>query len=173
MWLENVDHCSGLVRNDVAPAPKAVWMTHPLGVLSFTASSLRIWFSWTVPFQNLIRRLLARLYLSDTEPSGSSGITRGELHELLDAVRHEPGFGQREREIVEDIVTLSDVRAREIMTPRTDLFRCSVDADLNRLLEEARCHEHLRVLVYRDREDDPLGYLRVQDLFFRKSLIHV
>jgi len=146
--------------------PKAVGMIHPSGVISFTALPLRLWFSWTAPFRNLIRRLLDRLHLSGSEPAGSPGITPGELRELLDAVRHEPGFGRREKEIVEDIVTLSEIRAREIMTPRTHLFRCPLDRDVHKLLDEARRQEHHRVLVYRDREDDPLGYLRIQDLVF-------
>jgi len=146
--------------------PKAVGVTHPAGVLSFSSSALHVWYSWTAPFRNLIRRLLERVHLSSDESVRSAGITPGELRELLDAVRHEPGFGQREKEVVEDIVNLSDVRAREIMTPRTDLFRCPLDTDADQLLERACRHEHRRVLVYRDREDDLLGYLRIQDLFF-------
>jgi len=150
--------------------PKAVGIMHPSGVLSLAAVPLRFWFSWTAPFRNLIRRLLDWLHLSGSEPTGSPGITPGELRELLDAVRHEPGFGRREKEVVEDIVTLSDVRAREVMTPRTDLFRCPLDTDANQLLERACRHEHRQVLVYRDREEDIQGYLRIQDLFFTTEL---
>jgi len=146
--------------------PKAVGMMHPSGILSFAALPLRAWFLWTAPFQNLVHRLLDRFQLSGSEPAGSPDITPGELRELLDAVRHEPGFGRREKEVVEDIVILSDRRAREIMTPRTSTFRCSLDTDINKLLAEARRQKHRRVLVYRDREDDPLGYLRIQDLVF-------
>ncbi len=149
--------------------PKAVGVSHPLGLLSVTAAPLRLWFSWTAPFRKLIQRLLERLCLTGGESAVSAEITLGELRELLDAVRHEPGFGQQEKEVIEDIVNLSGVRAREIMTPRTSAFCCSLDVDLNWLLEEARQLEYHRVLVYRNREDDPLGYLRIQDVIFAEG----
>ena len=52
------------------------------------------------------------------------------------------------------------------MTPRISVFRCSLDVDVDKLLDEARRHEHRRVLVYRDGEDELLGYVRLRDLFF-------
>jgi len=146
--------------------PKAIGVTHPLGVLSLAATPLRFWFSWTAPFRNVIRRLLERLHLNGNEAVKHTEITPGELRDLLDAVRHEPGFGQQEKEVIEDIVNLSDVRVREIMTPRTSVFQCSLNVDLNYLLEEARLQEHHRVLVCREHADDPLGYLRIQDVVF-------
>jgi putative hemolysin len=146
--------------------PKAIGVTHPSGVLFFAAVPLRFWFSWTAPFRTGVHWLLEWLHLNENEPSREMNITSGELCELLDAVRHEPGFGLHEREVIEDIINLSDVRAREIMTPRISVFRCSLDVDVDKLLDEARRHEHRRVLVCRDGEDELLGYVRLRDLFF-------
>jgi CBS domain containing-hemolysin-like protein len=145
--------------------PKAIGINHPVGVLRITAVPLRIWFYFIQPFRRLIRLLLQVFRLQGKSMSPRIYLTAGELKELIDAVRHEPGFGSQEKEILEDIVNLSDMRAREIMVPRVQVLRKPLTASREELLQEARQHEYSRILIYRDRDDDPLGYIRVKDLF--------
>ena len=146
--------------------PKAVGITHPSGVLHITAAPLRGWFYFTRPFRLFIQWILNRLGLNnDTIADGRAYLTQGELKELLDAVQHEPGFGSHEKEIFEDIVNLPDVRVREVMVPRVKVLRRPIDADRRELLDQARRHEYSHVLIYRDKDDDPLGYVSVRDVF--------
>lgn len=147
--------------------PKTIGITHPSGVLHITAAPLRSWFYLTRPFRLFIRWLLGRLGLHDDgiASSGRNYLTPGELKELLDAVQHEPGFGSHEKEILEDIVNLPDVRVREVMIPRVKVLRRRLDVDRRELLEQARRHEYSHVLIYRDKDDDPLGYVGIGDLF--------
>ncbi len=150
--------------------PKAVGITHPSGVLHITAAPLRGWFYFTRPFRLFIRWLLDRLGLHDNAVAGGrTYLTSGELKELLDAVQHEPGFGSHEKEILEDIVNLPDVRVREIMTPRVKVLRRPLDADRRELLEQARRNEYSHVLIYRDKDDDLLGYISIRDLFMDRG----
>ncbi|MBL7012640.1 MAG: HlyC/CorC family transporter [Kiritimatiellales bacterium] len=150
-------------------APKAVGVNHSSAVLRWTAVPLLLWFSFTRFFRYLIRKLLSALNLKEEMTVRSSGLTRGELKELLDAVRHEPGFGSQEKEILEDIVNLSDVRVREVMVPRVRVLRKPLDSDRRQLLEEARAGEYSHVILYRESDDDPLGYIRTRELFFNQS----
>jgi len=145
--------------------PKAIGITHPSGVLHITATPLRAWFYFTRPFRLFIRWLLDRIGLRDGEASRRAYITPGELKELLDAVQHEPGFGSHEKEILEDIVNLPDVRVREVMVPRVQVLRRPLDADRDEMLSEALRHKYSRVLIYRDKDDEPLGYINVRDIF--------
>ncbi len=146
--------------------PKALGITHSSGVLHITAAPLRGWFYFTRPFRLFIRWVLGRIGLHDSNVAGRRNyLTPGELKELLDAVQYEPGFGSHEKEILEDIVNLSDVRVREVMVPRVKVLRRSLDANRRELLEQARQHEFSHVLIYRDKDDDPLGYVSIRDLF--------
>jgi putative hemolysin len=145
--------------------PKAVGITRSSGVLLLAAAPLRFWFCITQPFRRLVRLLLETLHLSEVPPPSQAYLTPGELRELLEAVEHEPGFGLHEKEILEDIVNLSDIRVREVMVPRVKVLRKPLDADRRELLEEARRKEYSRVLIYRDKDDNPLGYVSVRDLF--------
>lgn len=153
--------------------PKAVGINHSSFVLRFVALPLRLWFDSTRLFRRLISVILRVFRLQGETPASESCLTPGELKELLDAVRHEPGFGSQEKEILEDIVNLSDVRVREIMVPRVRVLRKSVHADRAQILEEARAGEYSHVLIYRDKDDDPLGYVRISDLFFDQSEAHL
>ena len=146
--------------------PKAVGITHPSGVLHITAIPLQGWFYFTHPFRLFIHWILTKLGLHDSNISGGrTYLTQGELKELLDAVQHEPGFGSHEKEILEDIVNLPDVRVREVMVPRVKVLRRPVDADRRELLEQARRHEFSHALIYREKDDDPLGYVSIRDIF--------
>lgn len=150
--------------------PKAVGITHPSGVLRITSVPLQGWFYITRPFRRMVRGLLNRIGLQDGSAGGGRNwLTAGELKELLDAVRHEPGFGAHEKEILEDIVNLSDVRVREVMVPRIHVFRRPLDADRKEIIGQARLNESNYVLMYREKDDDPLGYIRIRDLFLDRE----
>lgn len=149
--------------------PKAAGITHPELVLRMTAPPLGIWFRLSRPFRFLIRRTLQLIRMGTSHSSVEACLTPAELKELLDAVRHEPGFGVREKAVLEDIVNLSDVRVREIMVPRVQLLRKPLSAPREEILKEAAAGEYSQVLVYRDSDDETAGYIRIRDLFFHKK----
>ncbi len=145
--------------------PKAVGITLSASVLRLAAIPLRCWFVFTRPFRRLIRWLLDRLHLGADRPLAGADLTAGELKELLDAVRHEPGFGAQEKEILEDIVNLSGVRVREVMVPRVNVLSKPIGTDRQDLLREARENEYSCILIYRDNDNDLLGYVSTGELF--------
>jgi len=146
--------------------PKAAGITHPEVILRLTASPLGVWFRLCRPFRFLIRRTLQFLRLETNPSLAEACLTPAELKELLDAVRHEPGFGVREKAVLEDIVNLSDIRVREIMVPRVKLLRKPLSAPREEILREAGDGEYSHVLVYRDSDDETVGYICIRDLFF-------
>lgn len=145
--------------------PKAVGITLPAGILRLAATPLRYWFVFTRPFRRLLRWLLLRLHLGTDRPQIDLDITPGELRELLDAVRHEPGFGAQEKEILEDIVNLSGIRVREVMVPRVNVCSKSLHSSVPELLQVARQNEYSCVLIYAESDNDLLGYVNIVELF--------
>jgi CBS domain containing-hemolysin-like protein len=149
--------------------PKAIGINHASKVLSVISVPLRLWLRITAPFRIVIGWFLRMLRLQGPENLPRVDLTPGELKELIDAVRHEPGFGAQEKEILEDIVDLSDIRVREIMTPRVRVLRKPLHTSRAELLDEACLHEYSRVLIYDENDDDLLGYLCIRDLFSREG----
>ncbi len=146
--------------------PKAVGINHAAGVLRLAAAPLRFWFGLTRFFSRFLHRALHLLRLLDRTPPAASCLTPGELKELLDAVRHEPGFGSQEKEMLEDIVNLSDIRVREIMVPRVNVLRKPLQVSRQEIFDESRKNEYSQVLIYRDKDDIPIGYISISELFF-------
>jgi putative hemolysin len=66
--------------------------------------------------------------------------------------------------MLEDIVNLSAMRVREIMVPRVNVLRKPLDTGRRELLAEARKMEYSRILIYSGSDEDPLGYVRLNDL---------
>lgn len=147
--------------------PKAVGITLSAGILRLAAVPLRHWFIFTRPLRRLIRRLLDRLRLGTDRPLIDSDITPGELKELLDAVRYEPGFGTQEKEILEDIVNLSGIRVREIMVPRVKVLSKPLRTGIQEILQEARRQEYNCVPIYDESDNDLIGYVSIGELFAR------
>lgn len=149
--------------------PKAVGITLSAGTVRLAALPLRYWFIITSPLRRLIRWLLDLLHLGTNRPLIDADLTPGELKELLDSVRHEPGFGAQEKEIFEDIVNLSEVRVREVMVPRVNVLSRPVSSDRFEILRTAGKNEISCVLIYRDDDNDLLGYMNVSELFADKN----
>jgi CBS domain containing-hemolysin-like protein len=147
-------------------APKAAGVSHPIAVLRVTGAPLSIWFRLSRPVCVLIDSFLRLFRMGSGQSSAETPMSVGELKELLDSVRHEPGFGAREKLMMEDIVNLSDVRVREIMVPRVLLFSKHLSASRDEIFSEAAAGEYSHVLVYENSEDELLGYIKIRDLFF-------
>ncbi|QHI70296.1 hemolysin family protein [Tichowtungia aerotolerans] len=146
--------------------PKAIGVSHPIMILGVTGAFLVAWFKVSRPFRILIDRILRLFRLGGALPVAEAGLTTEEFKELLDAVRHEPGFGVREKVILEDIVNLPDIRVREIMIPRVQLFSKDESSSKEEILREARSGEYSHVFVYKDQDDDLLGYVKIRELYF-------
>ena len=147
-------------------APKAAGVSHPVGVLRLTGLPLAAWYRFSRPACAVIDRVLRLFRLSGDSAGSGPAMTSDELKVLLDSVRHEPGFGTREKLIMEDILDLSDLRVREIMIPRVQLFIKRLNFNREEVLRAAAAGQYSHVLVCEDSEDDLLGYIKVRDLFF-------
>jgi len=87
-----------------------------------------------------------------------------EFLEDLEQHRMEGTFDEEEQEMIENVLELSESRADEIMTPRTDLVAIEVHADLPTVLETITKAGHSRIPVYEGRIDNIVGLIYAKDL---------
>jgi CBS domain containing-hemolysin-like protein len=71
---------------------------------------------------------------------------------------------KEEQEMIENILELSETRADEIMTPRTDIVAVEVNSDLQKVLETISNAGHTRVPVYEGNIDNIIGLVYAKDL---------
>jgi CBS domain containing-hemolysin-like protein len=96
-------------------------------------------------------------------------ITRGKAktpniseQEILAAAKMGAKAGEiskMEHELIHNIISLEDVRAGDIMTPRTVLFTARTDMPLSQARQEAKEWPHTRVPLVDDGPEDVVGYV--------------
>lgn len=83
---------------------------------------------------------------------------------LMEVGEAEGIIEESEREMIETMVELSDTRAGEIMTPRTDICALPISATIRDALNLINDQKYSRIPVYRESIDNVEGILYVRDL---------
>jgi len=144
--------------------PKALGISFAERVVRLNSIMLRLWFYAALPVHSIFSFCTRRLEGAQTRDDDRM-ITADELRMLIDATQHDSTFGHQEKAIVEDIVNLSEVRVREFMVPRVDLFSCAVDTPVAEALREAAEQEAELIPVFEGEEDNITGVIEVHRLF--------
>jgi len=148
--------------------PKALGISHPEQWASRTALPLGIWCRLTGPVaQGLARMQPLRRKIMHRE----HGVTHRELKMLLDISRGNKAVPLKEKEIIEEIVHLPDIRVREVMTPRVDVLTVSDTVNPEMLLHEAARREISRIPVWRGMEENLIGQIATRDLFLNPGRV--
>lgn len=90
-----------------------------------------------------------------TEEEIKSFILRGQIQGL---------YQKEEKEMIENIFRFDDLKASQVMVPRTEVF--ALDIANSNLIEQFIKSNYSRVLIYQDSIDHVLGILHVKDLFY-------
>jgi CBS domain containing-hemolysin-like protein len=87
-----------------------------------------------------------------------------DFHALMEVGEAEGIIEESEREMIETMVELSETRAGEIMTPRTEICALPITANLRDARDLIVDQKYSRIPVYRDSVDNIEGILYVRDL---------
>lgn len=111
-------------------------------------------------FCNLILKIL-RI----PRPKGTFAHSTEELDMLVDASYKEGVLNETEKEMLHNAFKFSDLNAKEVMIPRTDMVCIPNDITLNELTELTRENQYTRYPVYEEDLDHIKGFLHVKDLY--------
>ncbi len=93
-------------------------------------------------------------------------ITEAELKTMVN-VSHEEGVLEiDEREMINNVFDFGDYRAKDVMTPRTEMVTVSKDATYDEVMKIFRDERFSRIPVYDEDIDDISGILYLKDVFF-------
>lgn len=142
--------------------PKAAGLSFPERIVLLNSPVMRGWFHFMGPLRRVLEYAASHLEPADQH---DNRLNAEELKTLIDATRHDPTFGKQEKAIVEDIVSLPEIRIRELMVPRVLQFFRRADAPAGEALREAAELDLQLIPVYEDYEDNIVGLVEVRDLF--------
>ncbi|WP_205647671.1 hemolysin family protein [Acuticoccus yangtzensis] len=99
---------------------------------------------------------------------GGEGLRENLTQALLeDGAGEEAIFNAEERRLLQNILSLRDVRILDVMIPRADIDSVPETITLGDLMKTFREAGHSRLPVYRDTLDDPVGFVHAKDVMIR------
>jgi CBS domain containing-hemolysin-like protein len=100
-------------------------------------------------------------------PRGGRGptVSRAELEVLAEIGRKEGTLDAEEYQVLSNVMNLSDVRAADVMTPRTSIVAVASHSTLDEAIELMLEDGHMRLPVFGETLDDVVGVLLARDAF--------
>ena len=131
-----------------------------------------------VKFVTLLNKGLSKLLKLRTTAS-LAYLTRDDLAQFLNSTAHDETFEDPQREMLEDALVFSDLEAKNIITPRTDIVAIPEDMPVQQIIELALKEGYTRYPVYHDNIDNIIGILIIYDIIksdkkdlIAKDIIH-
>ncbi|MGD1001602.1 MAG: hemolysin family protein [Candidatus Brocadiia bacterium] len=146
-------------------SPKGIAVGRPVEVAHWVAWPLLQFFRVVRPVSNLIRFVARECTDALTRRfSPAPYVTRGELQTLIAMAEQQGTLSGQARGMIEQVVDLTNLRARELMTPRVDMPLFNVAAGAEGFSELVQIDRQERVLAYEGSADNVVGMLFTRDV---------
>lgn len=148
--------------------PKQLALNNPEKIVSFVAAPMSVLSQLTAPFVHLLdgsTNLLLRLL--NVRPSDEPAVTEEEIKVMIAQGAQTGTFEEVERELVDGVFSLADVRVDALMTPRTEVTWFEVNEPIESVRQKIIESGRSRFPVARGSLDDVIGVVRAKDLLAR------
>ncbi|MFQ5847612.1 MAG: hemolysin family protein [Candidatus Methylomirabilales bacterium] len=152
-------------------SPKMVAFAYSEPVSRFVARPLTFFSFLITPVRGVIKRVVDLCLKALGVPStlSPSGISEEEFKVILDVGREEGVVEPNEHKMIERALAFAEVRVRQVMTPRRDLFCLDVTLSFDEAVARVQEAAFSRVPVYQETVDRIVGILLIKDLLQAKA----
>ncbi|WP_138206777.1 hemolysin family protein [Haloimpatiens lingqiaonensis] len=147
--------------------PKRIALQKSQDIAMFAVKPIVFISKITSPFVRLLSsstNLLVRLLGFSTD-NLEEKVSIEEIKSLIDVGEEHGVINSTEREMINGIFTFDDKLAKEIMTPRTEVFSINLNAPMQESIQKIVEEKYSRVPVYEEDTDNIIGILYTKDLF--------
>jgi len=152
--------------------PKIIFQLYANRALRFFALPVYIVYmifrpiSWVVI---KISNFLIGLFFKDKANISQISLTKTEMHKYLSQQIHDTTEDtendEAEIKIFSNVLKFGEVKAREIMVPRTDIVAVDINEPIDEAKEKFLRSGHSKIIAYDDTIDNIKGYIHFFDLF--------
>lgn len=147
--------------------PKCISLRHPETLSLLIATPMDMFITLFKPFVWLLEvsgnKILAACHANSEDASLVHSTE--ELDMLVDASYSEGVLNETEAEMLHNMFKFSDLMAKQVMIPRTDMVCIPNDISYEELTKETLGNQYTRYPVYEDNIDKILGFIHVKDLY--------
>ena len=108
--------------------------------------------------------LLKSLLLKFTKKFNDEKVSEEEVMSLISQSQEDGCIEHEEKQMIERVFSFNDKMAREIMTPRNEIFAIDIEDDIDSIIDRVIESGYSRTPVYKDSIDNIIGILYIKDL---------
>ncbi len=147
--------------------PKRLALQNSEAIAMFAVRPLIFVSKVTAPFVKLLTvftNLLVKLFGLNSDKL-EEHVSEEEIRMMINVCEETGVINETEKEMIDGIFEFDDTLAKEIMTPRTNVFCIDVSTPADYLLDEILEEQYSRIPVYENEIDNIIGVLYMKDLF--------
>ena len=147
--------------------PKCMALTHPDKMSLLVAAPMDLFITIFKPFVMLLMVSSDKLLCAFNVKADEASLVHSteELDMLVDASYNEGVLNETEAEMLHNMFKFSDLMAKQVMIPRTDMICIPNDISYEELTKFALDNQYTRYPVYEENIDKILGFVHVKDLY--------
>jgi len=147
--------------------PKCIALQYPEKISLYVAKPMDIFMTISKPFVWTLNHACNCILKILRIPVNSARVvhTIEDLDLLVDTSYDEGVLNKTEKDMIHNVFSFSDLTAREVMIPRTDMVCVPIDMSLEELNKLASENQYTRYPVYEGDIDHITGLIHVKDLY--------
>ena len=146
--------------------PKTIAATHAEKLALIYAYPIRF-IMWIITPISIVINAISRVifFILHIDPNAKTDVmTEDEIRTIVDE-SHESGvIEEEEREMINNVFDLGEVKAKEVMVPRVNVVFADVENTYNELIEIFRENKFTRLPVFEETTDNIVGIINMKDL---------
>lgn len=151
--------------------PKRIAMHNPEAISMFSVKPIRTVSKVAYPFIRLLTgttNLVMKIFGNEND-NVQDMISREEIKSLVEEGQARGVINKKEKEMIDSIIEFDDTLAKEVMTPRINVFAIDILEPMEDYLDELLEVKYSRIPVYEDDVDNVIGVLYMKD-FMREAI---
>lgn len=100
------------------------------------------------------------------KPKNDNKVTEDEVIALVSSAVDSGTIDEDEKEIINAVFTFGDLKIRDVMTPRINVFMLDIDYSANKIKSLIKEEKYTRIPVYKEHKDQIIGILNIKDLIW-------
>ena len=146
--------------------PKRIALKKAEKIALFSVKPVYVLSKITKPFIKLLSlsTLIVLKLTGNNDEDIEEKVTEEEIRSLISQSQEEGSIEDDEKEMIDGVFSFNDKMAREIMTPRNDIFAIDIEDNIDDILEKVLESGYTRIPVYKDTIDNIVGILYVKDI---------
>lgn len=148
--------------------PKRIALQNAQSIALFSVKPIMFISKIALPFVKLLSfstNILLRLFGLDAK-NLEEKVSKEEIKSLVDVGQEHGVINETEKDMINSIFEFDDTLAKEVMTPRTNVYMIDIDEPLDTYLDNLLNEKYSRIPVFQGNIDNIIGVLYMKDFIY-------